>query len=631
MPFDPTPEQRRLLTHDPHAHGVLIAGPGTGKSAVVVAYLEQLASSQRPPRVRLLTFTRAATSELALKVSEHPTLAAQRPSTIHSFAISALMRNPGAANFPQPLRVADDWEHRNIVRQTLARRTTVHLRALDVLLREMEANWQSLRLVDDRRIEAATRARFLGAWDEHRRVYGYTMLSELPNLLRQALENHEHLRGVDFDLLIVDEYQDLNACDLQVLRLIGTRGCAILGVGDDDQSIYGFRKAAPEGIRRFHDDYDPSVGYGLSIAKRCARRIIEWSRFVIEGDPGRPVRPPLTPDEGAPDGEVALLSFPSNHAEAAGIATLVEQLVTEQVPPDQILVLFRGDYNGHFSAPVKEQLTRRGIAVSDPDFVAQALSRDGNRRSLEMLRLAVSAEDSLAWAVIMHLTPRVGNRFHDHIYGLAVGARLGFGATLLREYSNGFQGAPRAPAGQAALAITAIQTWIADHPIPGQRPPGGWGHWVTAIETSSVFPGFDVDLAEIIRAIDRVAEPDDLVRFLGQIAPLGTDIAAARSQGVRIMTMGGSKGLTVQATIVAGVEEGIVPRPEAELAEERRLLYVAMTRARRYLFVTWCQQRMGPTARSGVPNIGFRTHSNFLAAGPVQSRGGISYVEERRR
>jgi superfamily I DNA/RNA helicase len=141
MPFDPTPEQSRLLGHDPHAHGVLLAGPGTGKSAVMVAYIEKLANMEHPPRVRLLTFTRAATSELALRVSEHPTLAAQRPSTVHSFAISVLMQNPGAANFPQPLRMADDWEHKNLVRPTLARRARVRVRVLDVLLRELEANW----------------------------------------------------------------------------------------------------------------------------------------------------------------------------------------------------------------------------------------------------------------------------------------------------------------------------------------------------------------------------------------------------------------------------------------------------------------------------------------------------------
>jgi DNA helicase-2/ATP-dependent DNA helicase PcrA len=505
----------------------------------------------------------------------------------------------------------------------------VGLRVLDLLLRELEANWQSLRPEDDPRIESEIRARFLGAWDEHRRVYGYTMLSELPNLLRDALGNHENLRGMDYDLLIVDEYQDLNACDLEVLRLIASQGCAILGAGDDDQSIYGFRKAAPEGIRRFPEDYDPSETYALSVSKRCARRIIEWSRFVIEGDPGRPLRQPVTPEDDAPEGEAALLSFQNNAAEASGIAALVEQLVSEDVPPDQILVLFRGDHNGQFSAPVIEQLSQRGITVSDPDAVDRALGEEGNRRSLEILRLAVSLDDSLAWAAMMRLTRNVGDRFLDHIYGIAVPGRLRFGTTLLREYENRFPTAPRSSAGRAAEAITAVKAWIDEHPIPDERPPEGWGHWIATIATSSLFPGFDEELIEIIKAIDSVAEPDDLSRFLGQIAPLGSDLAAAKSQGVRIMTMGGSKGLTVQATIVAGVEEGIVPRPEAELAEERRLLYVAMTRARRHLFVTWCQRRTGPTARSGAANVGLRTHSNFLTSGPVRSRDGAGYLRTR--
>jgi DNA helicase-2/ATP-dependent DNA helicase PcrA len=629
MPFDPTEEQRLLLTHDPNTHGVLLAGPGTGKSATMVAYIEQLANEEEAPRVRLLTFTRAATSELALKVSEHPALAAQRPSTIHSFAISVLMRNPGAANFPQPLRMADDWEQKNIVRPTLARRADVDLRDLDILLRELEANWQSLRPGDDPRIEPAVRARFLGAWDEHRRVYGYTMLSELPNLLRQALESHDDLQGIDYDLLIVDEYQDLNACDLDVLRLIAERGCAILGAGDDDQSIYGFRKAAPEGIRRFPDDYVPSESYTLSIAKRCARRIIEWSRFVIEGDPDRPHRPPLTPDDEAPAGEVALLSFPNNDAEAAGIASLVQQLIAQGVPADQILVLFRGDHNGHFSDPVKQQLTQRGIAVCDSDAVDRLLSDEANRRALAMLRLAANRNDSLAWATILLLTPQVGVRFFDHVYGVAVAGRMGFGEALLSEYENRFGGAPKAPAGRAAEAIDAVMTWLDALGVPDETPDDGWGHWIAEIEVADAFPGFNADLLEIARTIDALVEPSDLSRFLGQIAPLGKDLAAARSQGVRLMTMGGSKGLTVQATIVAGVEEGIVPRPEAELAEERRLLYVAMTRARRHLFVTWCQRRTGPTARSGAPNVGLRSHSNFLNGGPVPSRPGITYINGR--
>src|SRR5947207_7706055 len=113
----------------------------------------------------------------------------------------------------------------------------------------MAANWESLRADEDPRVSAADRARFLGAWNEHRRIYGYTLLAELPYELRKALRDHPDLDGVEYDLLIVDEYQDLNACDLEVIKLIGERGCSVIGAGDDDQSMHSGRKAAPEGIR----------------------------------------------------------------------------------------------------------------------------------------------------------------------------------------------------------------------------------------------------------------------------------------------------------------------------------------------------------------------------------------------
>src|SRR5436853_2563085 len=108
--FIPTPEQEAILEHDPNSHGRVLAGPGTGKSATLVALVDQLLAGNPAPRVKLLTFTRAATAELAKKVSEHPAAAAERPSTIHSFSISVLLQNPGTGDFPEPLRIADKWE-----------------------------------------------------------------------------------------------------------------------------------------------------------------------------------------------------------------------------------------------------------------------------------------------------------------------------------------------------------------------------------------------------------------------------------------------------------------------------------------------------------------------------------------
>jgi superfamily I DNA/RNA helicase len=93
------------------------------------------------------------------------------------------------------------------------------------------------------------------------------------------------------------------------------------------------------------------------------------------------------------------------------------------------------------------------------------------------------------------------------------------------------------------------------------------------------------------------------------------------------MTMIGSKGLTVRATVIAGLDDQIVPMPNADLGEERRLLYVAMTRAKQYLFVTWAGIRRGPMARAGRGRVRERRrHCHFLLGGPVCSQDGSTYL-----
>lgn len=92
--------------------------------------------------------------------------------------------------------------------------------------------------------------------------------------------------------------------------------------------------------------------------------------------------------------------------------------------------------------------------------------------------------------------------------------------------------------------------------------------------------------------------------------------------------MANAKGLTVKATIIAAAEQGIVPRPDCDLSEEHRLLYVAMTRPKEFLYVTWARHRSGPTARSGRPRVQEkRRYSSFLQGGPVSSQDGNKYLQ----
>jgi DNA helicase-2/ATP-dependent DNA helicase PcrA len=629
--FVPTPEQRRILDHPPDQHARVLAGPGTGKSATLVALIDQLLAGDPVPRLRLLTFTRAATGELAKKVSAHPAAAAERPSTIHSFSISVLVRNPGAGDLPEPLRIADDWEYEELVRPTLARRAGVTVPRLDRLVREMAANWELLQRAEDPEVEPVERARFHGAWGEHRRIYGYTLLQELPFALRKALRDHPDLEGVAYTLLVVDEYQDLNACDLEVVRLIGDRGCSVIGAGDDDQSIYSWRKAAPEGIRRFLDDYPGAGDYTLSITQRCGANIVDWATYVIAGDLDRPRRPALTPAPGSPPGEVALLSFAGHVAEARGIAALVQKLVHEEgIPPAEVLVLLRGDYRGAFSYPIKQELDRLGVAYSDPDAVDRLLAHPANRRMLAIVRLLVHRDDSLAWATLLHLEPGIGNTFVERIYEIARTGRQPFGAALLAAHAQGFPDVSAAPANRAHALVESTLAWLAAHALPDEVEIG-WGLWIIETVGGDVVPAPTEELHELLLALDELTEAEaGLGRFLGQISPLGKDRERNESQGVRIMSMAAAKGLTARATIIAALEEGIVPRPTADLAEERRLLYVAMTRAKEFLYITWARRRTGPTARAGAARVQERrSHCHFLNAGPVASEDGLNYLRGR--
>ena len=96
------------------------------------------------------------------------------------------------------------------------------------------------------------------------------------------------------------------------------------------------------------------------------------------------------------------------------------------------------------------------------------------------------------------------------------------------------------------------------------------------------------------------------------------------------MTMIASKGLTVRATIIAGLDDVIVPNPNADLGEERRLLYVAMTRAKEFLLGTWAGQRRGPMARAGRARLrARRQHCHFFLGGPVRSLDGPTYLRQR--
>ena len=291
----------------------------------------------------------------------------------------------------------------------------------------------------------------------------------------------------------------------------------------------------------------------------------------------------------------------------------------------------RTDHNRTFSKPIREELEKRGVDCFDPEAVIRVLEEPLNRKLLELLRIGIHREDSISWASLLKLASGVGPTFHEWVYSRARQVGATFAQELLVAYDSGFSEAPSS-AKRVKCIMKPVLKWLGEIEIPAEQPEGGWGRWIIEHVGDGVLPEPTEEFRALLLELDALAEEaQPLVRYLSQIEPLGKDLALSRGAAVRLMTMGGSKGLTVRATVIAGVEEGVIPRPNCDLSEERRILYVAMTRAKEYTLCTWAQRRRGPTARAGHSSGNRRRFCHFLEGGPVSSVDGVEYLNYRFR
>jgi DNA helicase-2/ATP-dependent DNA helicase PcrA len=623
------PQQQAIVDHDPGRHARVLAGPGTGKSFTSVQYLERLTRTHPDLKVQMLTFTRAATAEFALKMgdAELAGLGISPPATVHSFALGILVREPGA-NIPRPLRIPDSWEAKELVRPDISRllRRQGYKKATPTVVKELEeemaAGWETL---DPERelysqTDPALGAAYTGTWNEHRWAFGYVLIGELPYRAVQTIEDHG-AEAIDLDLLLVDEYQDLNRADIRLIQLAATlAGVTVIGIGDDDQSIYGFRMAAPNGIREFCNEYQGSADYALTESRRCGRAILVASQTLIASHPGRPVKPPLTPAAGAPEGVYACLRFPTAQAEIAGVARIIASRVANGVDPGDIAVLVRSSQN-IWAGMLGPELEKHGIPLASTDWVVDALCNRDLRRALAIAHLAIDDGDSLAWRAIIELTVGLGPAFVDYVYDSRA-VNETFGATLLRLYRQGFAGCGPAAARRARQTVADVHAVL--DALDVSQPPAddrGWSGWVVDLIGEPV----DHEVAELLDLVAGAIPADSgLAGLLAQLEPVGKDLAAATSGGVRMMTMAQSKGLTVNTAITLGVEDGIIPMPRAaDPSEELRLLYVAMTRATDMCLLTWSRRRTGPTARMGTPRVNQTRNRSPLLSGLPGAAGAV--------
>jgi DNA helicase-2/ATP-dependent DNA helicase PcrA len=623
------------------SHARLLAGPGTGKTHTLARRVIYLVTqdSVPPSEILALTFTRTAARDLRSKIRQHLapyTDEIPHVSTLHSFALRQLRRNASLIDsLPLPLRIADDWEESTIIQEEMKALTSRDLSAVKDGFNRLSADWETLQADNEGWPQSSPDAAFVGTWEDHRRVYGYTLRAELVYQLKKAMEQiPEFGLELGFKHVLIDEYQDLNPCDLAVGAALAAKGAMLLACGDDDQSIYGFRYADPSGIRDFVAEFPGAVDLQLTECHRCGSAILEAALWVARQDANR-VDKELRAIEGRPSGDVHLLSFRSGTSETEGVAQLCRQAIEDGTQPGDILILLRSDRSGVFSAPLQRALNAVGIEVNANTEKQGILEGNAGRQLLSMLQLIVNPFDHLAWRTRLQIADGIGPTTARVVYDFAAheGTRFGQAVHRLEEFEH------RVPNGTRRALQNLVQQTLETM----NR------HAEIASQETEDLPG---DLLERISAVaaHEIPEEEQRSAVLAKLKEVIDGSSAATIQDlllgvaigreafepeldedrVNILTMHQAKELSADVVFIVAAEDEMLPHRESASAigDDRRLLYVSMTRARHKLFITYSGRRSGGQAYTGR-NSGnpVRHLSRFLRNSPLRPENGQAFVE----
>ena len=631
--MDWTEEQRAILEHSGR-HARVQAGPGTGKSTVLIELAGLLATPRPDGAVRLATFTRAAMNDLA-----HKALAEEIPvpvTTVHSMALSILVHNTRWARLPLPLRIPDEWESHELIHADLRDRLSDRWKGLrrsmvDRLEREMAAQWESMdetRLVAD--IDPELRDAYIAAWRRQRETFGYSLFAEMPWYALDLVEDHDDADLMNIEFLIVDEYQDLNRCEIRLLEALSTRGIDVFAVGDEDQSIYSWRMAAPEGIRNFEHNFTPCSDYFLSESQRCARTILDAAQRIIGVAPGRSTsRRRLSPAPHNPEGMFAYLQFPTADAERSGVVQILRHYhESEEIDYTRMAILTRADFQHRWSNPIRLALDIAEIPYTDVESILEPLHIDDARRLLAVARLSLNRDDDLAWWTLLKMRRGIPDsairaladaawssgprRFHEQLMDLE-GVEIAEISTGARNLTMGL-----------VHEVSAVLDDLSDELVTDTTD---WVEWLHSIADRLGIPISDALDSLLTRAGEASDVEGGIPGLLAQLEPVARDLALDTG-GVSIMSCGRSKGLTFDVVVTVGVEHELFPHPlSTDHEEERRLLYVAVTRARLASFLTMASYRSDGTSFSGGGDpVTSRSRCEFLSQAGIRPENGPQYI-----
>ncbi|MCB9547289.1 MAG: UvrD-helicase domain-containing protein [Myxococcales bacterium] len=626
------PVQREAVLHGAGPLLVL-AGAGSGKTRVVTCRIARLLrDGVRPERILAVTFTNKAAAEMRERVAHLLGVEAVPGltiSTFHAFGARFLRQHPQGLGRTPGFVIYDDTDQLATIKRAMDLAGVPEApglakavrRAIDQARNEgqsaaaarlpEDAPYVDMTRIGETYEELMARA---DAFDFGDLIRGPAVLLEEDAYLRDAWRTR-------FQHVLVDEFQDTNRAQYRLLHALAPPGSNLVVVGDDDQSIYGWRGAEVENILKFPEAWG-GVLLRLEQNYRSDGSILEAANGVIAHNSRRLGKNLWTANEAGARVEVLRSSDPRE--EARKVVGRILELQGEGYEPGDVAILFRAN---HLALDVEDALRRVGVAyvvVRGRAFYERAEVRD----ALALLRLVVNPADDVAFSrVVGNVAKGVGKTSLERVAKVAEAQGLSLHDATEPALAGGtIKG--KARGGLAALITHLAQArGQADVVAAAEHLFADVGLLQGDAELSLLAEDErdgQESLRRLLQALVETKEGGgDLATFLEQVKLVSDVDAAELGRAVSLMTVHAAKGLEFPAVFVIGLEEGTFPGARAsrphEVEEERRLFYVAATRARRRLFLSHAERR-----RRFGDQTDWRRPSRFLAELPPAVTRGYS-------
>ena len=604
------PEQLRAVTL-PRESALVLAGAGSGKTRVLttrIAYLIQSGQAS-PGGILAVTFTNKAAKEMLTRLSAMMPINTRGMwiGTFHGLCNRLLRAHHRDANLPQTFQILDSGDQQSAIKRLLK---VMNVDDEKFKPREMGyfingAKDQGLRANQVEAKDEFTRRQveIYQAYDEQCQREGVADFAELLlrcyELLAKNIPLLEHYRE-RFQFVLVDEFQDTNRLQYQWIQLLAGKNAAVFAVGDDDQSIYGFRGAEAANMREFQRDFAKDNIIKLEQNYRSQGNILDAANAVISHNKDR-LGKNLWTDEGK--GEPLRIYAASTDAdEAQFVIDEVKALHREGKNLADMALLYRSNAQ---SRVLEHTLFRAGLAYRVYGGL-RFFERQEVKHALAYLRLAANPNDDGAFSRVVNFPPRgIGARSVEQVQELAQRYNVSmYEAALNGIAHNSISGRSASAIGTFLKVIEGLKSSstavsLAELVDEALEKGGLKAHYQTEREGADRLE----NLAELVTACTQFEESyegDDatLVGFLTHASlEAGEHEASASDDALQLMTVHAAKGLEFDHVFLGGLEEGLFPHENsmndfAGVEEERRLMYVAITRARKRLYLSYAAQRM---------------------------------------